>query len=99
MSCSSSNTTISAGRTTSNTTVSRGSFTAPSSRWIATIWTIGPAETAGVVVLSAPDERGLRRLLERVNQDLFHDQANTLIPLPLECAKLQVFPEFGAGQR
>ena len=61
--------------------------------------TFPPAETAGVVVLSAPDERGLRRLLERVNQDLFHDQANTLIPLPLECAKLQVFPEFGVGHR
>jgi predicted nuclease of predicted toxin-antitoxin system len=58
-----------------------------------------PGETAGVVVLSAPDERGLRRLLERVNQDLFRDGSNTLIALPLEGAKLQVFPEFGAGQR
>jgi Domain of unknown function (DUF5615) len=58
-----------------------------------------PAETAGVVVLSAPDERGLRRLLERVNQDVFHDGSNALIALPLEGAKLQVFPEFGAGPR
>lgn len=61
--------------------------------------TFPPAETAGVVVLSAPDERGLRRLLERVNQDLFHDGSKTLIALPLEGMKLQVFPEFGAGQR
>ena len=61
--------------------------------------TFPPAETAGVVVLSAPDERGLRRLLERVHQDLFHDRAQTLIALPLEGTKLQVFPEFGAGQR
>jgi predicted nuclease of predicted toxin-antitoxin system len=61
--------------------------------------TFPPGETAGVVVLSAPDERGLRRLLERVNQDVFRDGANTLIALPLEGAKLQVFPEFGAGQR
>jgi predicted nuclease of predicted toxin-antitoxin system len=58
-----------------------------------------PAETAGVVVLSAPDERGLRRLLERVNQAVFHDGSDALIALPLEGAKLQVFPEFGAGQR
>jgi hypothetical protein len=58
-----------------------------------------PAETAGVVVLSAPDERGLRRLLERVNQDVFHDGSNALIALPLEGAKLQVFPEFGAAPR
>jgi Domain of unknown function (DUF5615) len=58
-----------------------------------------PAETAGVVVLSSPDERGLRRLLERVNQDVFHDGSNALIALPLEGAKLQVFPEFGAGPR
>jgi predicted nuclease of predicted toxin-antitoxin system len=61
--------------------------------------TFPPAETAGVVVLSAPDERGLRRLLERVDQDLFHDRSSTLIALPLEGAKLQIFPEFGAGQR
>ena len=58
-----------------------------------------PAETAGVVVLSAPDERGLQRLLDRVNQDLFHDGSRALVALPLEGAKLQVFPEFGAGQR
>ena len=57
-----------------------------------------PAESAGVVVLFAPDERGLRKLLERVHHDLFHDQASTLIPMPLEGAKLQVFPEFGAGR-
>jgi hypothetical protein len=61
--------------------------------------TFPPAETAGVVVLSAPDERGLCRLLERVDHQLFHDRCNALIPLPLECEKLQVFPEFGAGQR
>lgn len=57
-----------------------------------------PAETAGVVVLSAPDERGLRALLERVHAQLFHDQAQMLVPMPLEGSKLQVFPEFGAGR-
>ena len=60
--------------------------------------TFPPAETAGVVVLSAPNESGLRRLLDRVNQEFFHDGTQTLVALPLEGAKLQVFPEFGAGQ-
>ena len=58
-----------------------------------------PRETAGVVVLSAPDEHGLRTLLERVDEDLFYDAADTLVALPLEGTKLQVFPEFGARRR
>jgi hypothetical protein len=57
-----------------------------------------PAESAGIMVLSAPDERGLQTLLARVNADIFHDQGKTLVPMPLEGTKLQVFPEFGAGQ-
>jgi predicted nuclease of predicted toxin-antitoxin system len=58
-----------------------------------------PGETAGVVILSAPDERGLRSLLDRVNDELFYNSSKTLIALPLEGSKLQVFPEFGAGRR
>jgi hypothetical protein len=58
-----------------------------------------PRETAGVVILSAPDERGLRSLLDRVNDEFFYNGAKTLIALPLEGTKLQVFPEFGAGRR
>lgn len=50
------------------------------------------AETAGVVVLSAPDERGLRRLLTRVDAELFHDASAVLIARPLVGTKLQVFP-------
>jgi Domain of unknown function (DUF5615) len=57
-----------------------------------------PQETAGVVVLSAPDERGLERLLERVNRDMFRPGGNGIVPLPFEGSKLQVFPEFGAGR-
>ena len=57
-----------------------------------------PTETAGVVVLSAPDERGLRSLLHRLNDDLFYASAS-LAALPLEGTKLQMFPEFGAGRR
>ena len=61
--------------------------------------TFPPKETAGVVVLSAPDERGLQSLLRRVNDDLFFGGADTPVALPLEGTKLQVFPEFGAGRR
>ena len=57
-----------------------------------------PAETAGVVVLSAPDERGLRVLLARVDREMFHD-ANGMVALPFEGTKVQVFPEFGAEPR
>ena len=38
-----------------------------------------PQETAGVVVLSAPDERGLAALLERVNRDMFHPNGHGLV--------------------
>lgn len=55
-----------------------------------------PAETTGVVVLSAPNHRGLENLLVRLDRDLFHDPAHALVPTPLEGTKLQVFPEFGA---
>jgi hypothetical protein len=56
-----------------------------------------PIETSGVLVLSAPNERGLERLLDRVNRDIFHVADGELIPVPLEGTKLQVFPEFGAS--
>lgn len=58
-----------------------------------------PAETAGVIVLSAPDQRGLERLLARLNEEVFYGGADSLVALPLEGTKLQVFPEFGAGRR
>jgi hypothetical protein len=51
-----------------------------------------PAQTAGVVVLSAPDERGFRDLLERVDRDRFR-AGGGLVALPLAGLKLQVFPE------
>ena len=56
-----------------------------------------PLETSGVLVLSAPNQRGLERLLVRVDRELFRVAADKLVALPLEGTKLQVFPEFGAG--
>ena len=61
-----------------------------------------PRETAGVLVLSAPNQRGLESLLGRVHVQLFHggDDGGALVPLPLAGSKVQVFPEFGiAGSR
>ena len=56
-----------------------------------------PLETSGVLVLSAPNQRGLERLLTRADRDIFRVGAGELVALPLEGTKLQVFPEFGAG--
>jgi predicted nuclease of predicted toxin-antitoxin system len=56
-----------------------------------------PLETSGVLVLSAPNQRGLERLLTRADRDIFRVGAGGLVALPLEGTKLQVFPEFGAG--
>ena len=55
-----------------------------------------PLETSGVLVLSAPNQRGLERLLARADREIFRPAAGVLVPLPLERSKLQVFPEFGA---
>jgi len=55
-----------------------------------------PRDSGGVLVLSAPEERGLALLLSRLDQELFrkaHAPAATvleLMPLPLEGRKLHV---------
>ena len=40
-----------------------------------------PAEGAGVIVFSAPDERWLRRLLRQVDQELFRAENASALPL------------------
>ena len=45
-----------------------------------------PAEGAGVIVFSAPDERWLRRLLKQADAELF--RADGAPPLPLEGRKV-----------
>ena len=47
-----------------------------------------PDEGAGVIVLSAPDERWLRRLLKRADRDLF--RADGAPALPLDRRKVEV---------
>lgn len=57
-----------------------------------------PAETAGVLVISAPDQRGLQLLLKRVDLELFRAGGDTTtVPLPLDKAKRQIFPELGGN--
>ena len=47
-----------------------------------------PDEGAGVIVLSAPDERWLRRLLKRADRDLFRSEGARA--LPLERRKVEI---------
>jgi len=56
-----------------------------------------PAETSGVLVISAPNERGLQLLLKRVDEELFRSADAAVVALPLDKAKRQMFPELGAG--
>jgi hypothetical protein len=57
-----------------------------------------PAEGAGVLVVSAPDERGLAALLTRLDRSLFRaTQAGTPAVLPLDGRKLHVHPDWSDG--
>src|SRR5688500_10055583 len=56
-----------------------------------------PAETTGVLVISAPNERGLQKLLKRLDVELFRGDREVAVALPLDKSKLQAFPELGAG--
>lgn len=56
-----------------------------------------PAEGAGVLVVSAPDERGLCALLARLDRALFRvGEARVL--LPLERRKLYALPDWMPGE-
>ena len=57
-----------------------------------------PEEGAGVLVLSAPDERGLAKLLLRIDQHFFRAGDETNAPLPIEGRKLQVHPDWDAAR-
>jgi hypothetical protein len=52
-----------------------------------------PREGAGVLVVSAPDEKGLSVLLTRIDRTLFHD-GEVRVPLPLEHRKLYARPDW-----
>jgi hypothetical protein len=53
-----------------------------------------PAEGAGVLVIQAPDERELSKLLMRVDRMLFHSAEGMPLALPLDGQKLQVHTDW-----
>jgi hypothetical protein len=59
-----------------------------------------PAESSGVIVVSAPDERGMARVLRRVDRFVMRAQAPAPPPsaLPLLGRKLQVDPDWRAAR-
>ena len=54
-----------------------------------------PAESSGVLIINAPNERELTGLLTRVDRALFQVPESGSAPLPLEGRKLQVFSDWG----
>jgi hypothetical protein len=56
-----------------------------------------PAEGSGVLVMSAPDQRRLTLLLDRIDRTLFRSDSEAAdpIPLPLVGRKLQVNTDWG----
>src|SRR6266508_4799880 len=55
-----------------------------------------PAESGGVLVIHAPDERLLSSLLDRLDRRLFHpDDADEPVAIPLAGRKLQVNTDWG----
>jgi predicted nuclease of predicted toxin-antitoxin system len=55
-----------------------------------------PAESAGVLVLSAPNENGLAALLKRLDRDAFRTAAD--VPLPFAGHKLHVHVDWRLSQ-
>jgi hypothetical protein len=54
-----------------------------------------PAEGGGVLVINAPNERGLSALLERVDRQLFGNVDHDGVALPLAGRKLQLNTDWG----
>jgi hypothetical protein len=51
-----------------------------------------PAESGGVIVLSAPDERQLARVLQRVGRQWLESTETAPCPLPLAGRKIHAYP-------
>src|SRR4051812_31297565 len=54
-----------------------------------------PADTSGVLVIDAPNERELSALLKRIDDSLFVALADHAAPLPLEGRKLHAHTDWG----
>jgi len=53
-----------------------------------------PGETSGVVVIQAPDEQQLRKLLERIDRALFHPDPGGAAVLPVDGRKLHLHTDW-----
>ena len=53
-----------------------------------------PGETSGVLVIHAPDERQLTRLVERIDRTLFHPDPDGLALLPVDGRKLHLHSDW-----
>ncbi len=54
-----------------------------------------PAESGGVLVINAPNERELAALLDRIDQQLFRGDDEDLAALPVAGRKLQLNTDWG----
>ncbi len=55
-----------------------------------------PGETAGVLVMTAPNERAYSELLDRIDRLMFHPGGDeALVPLPIEGRKLHLHTDWG----
>jgi len=53
-----------------------------------------PGETSGVLVIHAPDELQLTKLVERINQSLFHPNPEGTALLPVDGKKLHLHSDW-----
>jgi hypothetical protein len=58
-----------------------------------------PSESGGVIVLSAPDERQLARVLRRVDRQVFRARSVSPQDAPLSGRKVHVHPEIAETVR
>ena len=53
-----------------------------------------PGETSGVLVIHAPDELNLTKLVDRIDRSLFHREAATTAVLPVDGRKLHLHSDW-----
>jgi hypothetical protein len=53
-----------------------------------------PGETSGVLVIQAPDHQQLTKLVERIDQSLFHPDPEDMAPLPVDGRKLHLHTDW-----
>ena len=57
-----------------------------------------PGETSGVLVIQAPDQQQLTKLVERIDHALFHAEPDGPAPLPVDGRKLHLHSDWTGGE-